>query len=180
MPEHSAVEAVFEGRFLKLAKRGRWEYATRTKATGVVAIVALHDDDRMVLVEQYRPPVDAPVIELPAGLAGDIDDSETLLNAAQRELSEETGYVADRWTRMNTAYSSPGITDEAITFFLARGLTKVGDGGGVGSESIRIHEVPLKNLTGWLDSEKCHHMTVDMKLLAGAFAARATIESEKS
>ena len=108
MSQRDKVEHVYVGHFLSVAKRGNWEYATRTRATGVVAVVALHDDGRLVLVEQYRWPVDARVIELPAGLAGDDDDSESLLAAARRELVEETGYVAEEWSRLNTTYSSPG------------------------------------------------------------------------
>ena len=166
-------ETVYEGRFLRVAKRGTWEYATRTKATGVVAVVAMHDDGRVVLVEQQRPPVDGPVIELPAGLAGDTDDTEDLLTAAQRELEEETGYTSTEWVRLPTACSSPGLTDEAITFFLARGLTRTGTGGGVGSESIQVHEVLLGDVPAWLESAALEGRHTDMKLLAGLYAASA-------
>lgn len=176
MPNTTTVETVYEGRFLRVAKRENWEYATRTKATGVIAVVAVHDDGRVVLVEQYRPPVDARVIELPAGLAGDTDNTESHLQAAQRELEEETGYTAREWTRLSTAFSSPGLTDEAVTFFLARGLTKSGDGGGTGSESIRMHEVSLVDLPRWLESLQQPTTKADMKLLAGIFAATAEIE----
>ncbi len=67
----SDVETVCEGRFLRLVKRGRWEYATRKTVTGVVAIVAMTADDKVIIVEQGRPPAGGRVIELPAGLAGD-------------------------------------------------------------------------------------------------------------
>lgn len=169
-------ETVYEGRFLRVAKRGTWEYATRTKATGVVAVVAAHDDGRVVLVEQHRPPVDASVIELPAGLAGDTDDTESLLSAAKRELEEETGYTARTWERMPTALSSPGLTDEAITFFLARGLARTGQGGGVGSESIRTHEVPLEEVSVWLEAAAREGRQTDMKLLAGLYTASAYLK----
>lgn len=171
MTQNNDVETVYEGRFLHLAKRGRWEYATRTKATGVVAVVALHDDGRVVLVEQYRPPANGPVIELPAGLAGDIDVQESFLLAAQRELQEETGYVAAKWTRLFTALSSAGLTDEAVTYFLATGLRRTGPGGGGEGESIKIHEVALKGLMAWIDQRTQEGIQLDAKLLAGVYAA---------
>ena len=172
----SIPETVYEGRFLKLAKRGRWEYATRTKATGVVAVIPMHDDGRVVLIEQYRPPIDASVIELPAGLVGDEDDSETLLTAAKRELEEETGYTAAEWIGLGTAYASPGLTDEAITFFLARGLTRTSEGGGVGSESITVHEMAIGDMHAWLSTIMQTEKKIDMKLLAGLYKVMAVLE----
>ena len=174
MPKAPDLETVYQGRFLRVVKRGDWEFATRTKATGVVAIVALHDDGRVVLVEQDRPPVDAHVIELPSGLAGDTSDDETLLDAAKRELEEETGYTAREWTRLLTGLSSAGLTDEAITFYLAEGLSKTAAGGGVGSESIKVHEVALQSLPSWLESMTASNRKIDMKLLAGIYAATCT------
>ena len=170
----------FEGRFLRVVKRGNWEFATRTNATGVVAIVALHDDGRIVLVEQHRPPANASVIELPSGLAGDTGDNESLLSAAKRELEEETGYTARHWTRLLTSLSSAGLTDEAITFYLAKGLCKTGAGGGCGSESIKVHEVPLRSLPSWLESVAESDRKIDMKLLAGVYAATCTVGSDLS
>ncbi len=106
-------------------------------------------------------------------MVGDTDDSETMLAAAQRELEEETGYTAREWHRLPTAYASPGLTDEAITFFLARGLTRVGAGGGVESESIRIHEVALDEIPAWLEVAARQHRHADMKIFAGLYAATA-------
>src|SRR5690606_36132250 len=96
-------ETLHEGRFLALRRTAAgWEYAARVNAKGCVAILAVTDDRRVVLTEQYRPPVGRPVIELPAGLAGDIplQKDEPLLSAAKRELKEETGYVAKNWTML--------------------------------------------------------------------------------
>ena len=124
--------ALYQSKHLAVHQRGRWQYVTRPNATGVIAIVAQHDDGRIVLIEQHRPPVNAQVIELPAGLVGDDGDpDEPLVRAAQRELEEETGYTARDWRQLTTASSSAGLTDEAVTFFLATGLTKTGPGGGI-------------------------------------------------
>ncbi|MEM7699899.1 MAG: NUDIX hydrolase, partial [Verrucomicrobiota bacterium] len=94
MSESEEIETLVSGRFIDLCRTARgWEYATRSNAKGCVAILAETDDKRVVLVEQFRPPVGKRVIELPAGLAGDIplQEEEPLVVAAKRELKEETG-----------------------------------------------------------------------------------------
>ena len=108
---------------------------------------------------------------MPAGLAGDVDgnEGESLLLAAQRELLEETGYAASRWTELGVGYSSPGLTDESIVLFLAEGLQRLEAGGGDGTESITIHEPPLANVAQWLVT---HGAAVDLKLWAGLCAAQ--------
>ena len=81
------------GRFLHLVEVDKWEYVDRVIASGVVAVAAVTDDARLILVEQFRPPVGRPVIELPAGLCGDDPGAagELLAEAGCRELLEETG-----------------------------------------------------------------------------------------
>lgn len=150
--------------------QGRWEYVTRNTQKPAVGIVALTDDGRVILIEQYRVPVDAKVFELPAGLAGDIPgaEHEPLLDAARRELLEETGYAADRWTELTSGYTSPGLTDELAVLFLAEGLTKAGPGGGDESEDITIHEVPIEDVFEWLLGRGAR---MNLKLLAGLYAA---------
>src|SRR5699024_7398767 len=83
-------ELLHEGRFLRLKRCGHWEFAERVNARAAVAIVAVTDADELVLVEQPRLPVDSAVIELPAGLVGDIPGAgdEPLATAATRELEE--------------------------------------------------------------------------------------------
>jgi ADP-ribose pyrophosphatase len=166
----SETNIVWRGKHISIAQRGHWEYATRNTGKPAVGIVALTDEEKIVLVEQFRPPVNCSVVELPAGLAGDIAGAETesLLTAAQRELLEETGYQAARWTELTNGFSSPGITDESITLFLAEGLTKVSAGGGDESEKIIVHEISLKSVFAWLRERG---QSCDMKLLAGIYAA---------
>lgn len=87
---------------------------------GAVAVVALDDDANVVLVNQYRPAVGARLDELPAGLL-DVG-GESALDAARRELAEETRLAADDWRVLVDLYSSPGMTDEAVRVYLARTL----------------------------------------------------------
>jgi ADP-ribose pyrophosphatase len=169
--EQTPPTIAWQGKFLSIALRDRWEYATRNTRRPAVGIIALTDDRRVVLVEQFRPPVDRRVIELPAGLSGDIAgaENESLQTAAERELLEETGYHAANWTELTRGYSSPGLTDETVVLFLATGLTKSGPGGGDATENIVLHEIPLDEVLTWL--AKNNH-AADLKLLAALHAAQ--------
>jgi ADP-ribose pyrophosphatase len=91
---------------------------------GAVGIVALDDDGKIVLVNQYRPAIGARLDELPAGLL-DVD-GEPALAAAKRELAEETRLEADTWDLLIDLHSSPGFSNEAVRIYLARGLTATG------------------------------------------------------
>lgn len=92
---------------------------------GAVAVIALDEADRVLLVRQYRHPVRTELWEPPAGLL-DVA-GEDPVDAAQRELAEEADLVAGRWWRLADYYSSPGGNDEALTVFLARDLTPVAE-----------------------------------------------------
>ncbi|HEY7049694.1 MAG TPA: NUDIX hydrolase [Jatrophihabitantaceae bacterium] len=88
---------------------------------GAVGVVALDDDDQVVFVNQYRHPVGRYLDELPAGLLDVAGEPAAL--AAQRELKEETGLAAAEWHVLIDLFTSPGMTNEAIRIFLARGLS---------------------------------------------------------
>src|SRR3954470_17618471 len=76
MAKTSKLKTLCEGKHIKLVQRGTYEFASRKKTSGIVAIVAVTDDDKLLLIEQFRPPVNKRVIEIPAGLAGDIEGHE--------------------------------------------------------------------------------------------------------
>jgi ADP-ribose pyrophosphatase len=162
-----------KGRFLTFIEEGGWEYVTRPGVTGIVVIVAVTDDDRLVLVEQYRPAVHNRVIELPAGLVGDIDGqrAESLRDAAARELEEETGYRAAAWDALQEGPVAVGVSDEVVSFFRAREIARVGAGGGDDTEDITVHEVPLGELRGFLEAKQRAGLAVDPKIHAGLYAA---------
>jgi 8-oxo-dGTP pyrophosphatase MutT (NUDIX family) len=90
---------------------------------GAVGVVVLDDQERVLLVNQYRHPVRRRLDELPAGLLD--QDGEPPLTAAQRELAEEAGLAADTWHVLVDAFSSPGMTDEAVRIYLARQVREV-------------------------------------------------------
>ncbi|HEV2971861.1 MAG TPA: NUDIX hydrolase [Pirellulales bacterium] len=164
-----------EGKYLRLVARGHWEYAERTTATGAVAIVAITAQRRLVLVEQFRIPLGAPVIELPAGLAGDViaETEESLAETARRELLEETGYEAAEMRLMLAGPTSAGLSNEVVTFFAATGLKKIHEGGGDPHEKIIVHEPPLDGLDQWLRERAAAGALIDPKIFAGLYLIEA-------
>jgi len=165
----SYFTTLHKGKHLNLVRRGNWEFAQRSNISGIVGIVAVTDDGKLILVEQYRPPVDKRVIELPAGIAGDLEEAkgESLADAARRELIEETGYAAVEMKQIAHGPMSAGLSDEIITMFLATGLTKQTDGGGDASEDIVVHLVPLDDIDAWLASQEQQGKLIDVKIFSG-------------
>jgi len=162
------------GRYLRLRQDNGWEWCERVNSTGVVVVVAVTAAGDLLLVEQHRPPVGGRVLELPAGLAGDLADArdEAFALAAARELEEETGYRADRIEHLTAGPVSAGMTSEVLTWFRAHGLARVGAGGGDASEDIVVHEVPLDGVEAFLDERIAAGTQVDPKVFAGLYFAR--------
>ncbi len=167
-PDHDAVEeTVWQGRYIAARRRGRWEYVGRSRNIRAAVILAVDEHDHVLLVEQYRVPLGRNCLELPAGLIGDgdMEEDEDDLAAAGRELVEETGYRADRLQDLGCFYSSPGMVSESFTLVRAEGLTKVGDGGGVGGENITVHRVPLADLQAFVEARRKDGCGIDVRML---------------
>ncbi len=155
----------YKGRYLSLLERNGWEFVSRSNASKVVALVAVTENSEIILVEQYRKPVGGSVIEIPAGLVGDHDDpNESVLVAAARELEEETGYTAAGLEILMECPSSAGMSDEIISFVIARGLSRTGPGGGDDSENIITHAVPLDQVDDWLAQQRADGKMLDPKV----------------
>ena len=135
--------------------------------TGAVAVVALDDEDRMLVIQQYRHPIRTRDWEIPAGLL-DVE-GEPPAETAKRELAEEADLVAAGWEPLVTFHSSPGGNDEVLHVFLARGLSAAPEVHARGEEEsdIRLAWVPLHDvITGVLEG-RLHNGI----LAIGAFAA---------
>lgn len=162
-----------KGRFLQLLDQDTWEYVDRFGASGVVDVVAITPEDHLVLVEQFRPAANARVIETPAGLIGDdIDhEGEGALDAARRELLEETGYHAGHLEQVAKAMVAPGHSTETAHVFLATDLVKASAGGGVADECITIHVVPLTGIHSWLEKQIVRGVKVGVRVYTGLYFA---------
>lgn len=165
------TEIVCNGRWLRLMRRGRWEYAERTNPGGGVIIIALTADDRVLFVEQWREAVRSKTIEMPAGLVGDLAASpdESAVTAAHREILEETGYRAGRIEFLMSGPSSAGMSNEMIAFVRAYDLVREHAGGGDHTEDIALHEVPRAQAPKWLLEKMREGYSIDPKLFAGLY-----------
>jgi ADP-ribose pyrophosphatase len=161
------AKKVFEGKHLLVLERDNWQFVERTKGKSAVVILAVTDDDRILFVEQFRRPVNARVIDFPAGLVGDEDGHDDPAETAKKELLEETGYACEDVERLTSGPTSPGITSELVTFYRARGLTKRGEGGGVGGEDIAVHRIPRNAVADWLKRKNGEGVLIDVKVWAG-------------
>ncbi|MBI3222994.1 MAG: NUDIX hydrolase [Nitrosomonadales bacterium] len=134
------------------------EYITHP---GAVAVLALLDNGKLVMERQFRYAPQREFFELPAGK---IDHGEDILLTAQRELLEETGYVASEWLHLTTAWPCIGYADERMEYFLARGLTHQGRNLDDG-EFLEVFELSLPEALEWVRLGKIN----DSKTMLGLF-----------
>ncbi|WP_376693285.1 NUDIX hydrolase [Wenzhouxiangella sp. EGI_FJ10409] len=163
------TRTLYDGRYLRLVERRGWELVSRRHRVAV--LVAWTPADELLLVEQYRVPVERRTIELPAGLVGDQAglESEPLLEAARRELEEETGWQAREVSELMPCPTSAGLTDEIAVFVKATDLVRVGDGGGDESEDIVVHAVAVDAIDDWLRQRHAAGLAIDPKIYAALY-----------
>jgi ADP-ribose pyrophosphatase len=128
MEERVESQEVYAGKLFKVYRdrvrlpNGHLTTREIVRHPGSVAIIPRHADGRIVLVRQFRYVAGRELWEIPAGTLD--KPGEEIPAAAQRELAEEAGLKAQRWTTLGTAYLMPGYCDERMTFFLAEGLSE--------------------------------------------------------
>lgn len=147
-------ENIYRGKILSLRidtvdlPSGRQTKREIVEHGACTAIVALDSEDNVLLVKQYRKPVERELLEIPAG---GVDPGEEPIDSAGRELEEETGYAAGRWEKLGSFYTSPGFCTEEMHVYLARGLSPaVRDADD--DESIEVVRVPLSNIPELINS----------------------------
>ena len=167
----SKPESLHRGRFLELLKDGKWEYVQRVNAHGAVFVLAVTDARELVLVEQYRVPVQERTLELPAGIYGDEESAhgETPEQCALRELEEETGYRGANARLLLSGPVAPGLTNEIMHLVRVAGLTRVHAGGGVAGEAITVHAVPLADVRDWLERKRGEGFQVEPRIYAALY-----------
>jgi ADP-ribose pyrophosphatase len=158
------LQTMWEGKYIRAMKRGRWEYVSRTNSVGAAVILAEHEG-KVILVEQYRVPVGARCLELPAGLVGDEEAHATVESTAIKELEEETGFTCQRVERLGDFHSSPGMVAESFSLVRAHGVRKVGEGGGTEHEEIEVHLVAREDIPAFVAERRAAGTVIDVKLL---------------
>lgn len=163
------AEPLFDGGFLHAQKltvllpNGKTAPREVTRHRGAVAIVPIWPDGTVTVVRQFRPAIDQESIEVPAGL---LDPKEDPLQAAKRELQEETGICAENWYYLATVASSPGFCDEKVALYAATGLSE-GETHFDEDEFLVSQRLPMDDLYGMiLSGEVVNSSTVSAFLLA--------------
>ena len=168
--EKLSSKLVYEGKILNLrvdnvrlpnGKEGQREVV---EYTGAVAIVALTTDQEVLLVRQYRYPVQRELMELPAGK---LEPNEKPLECAKRELMEETGVVAGKWNELYSFYSTPGFSNEKMYLFMAKDLTFKEQHLDV-DEFVEMKKVSLQGALGMIKEGQIN----DAKTIVGILAAK--------
>jgi ADP-ribose pyrophosphatase len=142
-------EEIFDGVILHVKKdtvalpNGNPAIREVIRHIGAVCVIPVTDEGEVIVERQYRYPIDQVILEIPAGKLDAPDEDR--LSAIQRELREETGYAADRWTSLGDFYPAPAYSDEHITMYLAQGLHK-GAQALDADEFLDVHTVPLADL----------------------------------
>lgn len=158
------AEVMWAGKYVRVLRRGRWEYASRANNINAVVILAEYEG-KMILVDQPRVAPDRRCVELPAGLVGDQDPQATPESTAIKELEEETGFTAERVERLGEFYASPGMLSESFTLVRAHGVRRIGDGGGDENEDIYVHLVPRSDILDFVEQKRAEGFGIDVKLL---------------
>ncbi|WP_449536836.1 NUDIX hydrolase [Ferdinandcohnia sp. Marseille-Q9671] len=153
-------EVLFEGKIIDLhieeveLPNGHTSRRELIKHPGAVAVLAVTDDNKLVMVQQYRKALDKVIIEIPAGK---LEKGEAPEYTAKRELEEETGYECDSLTPLISFYTSPGFADELVHLFIARGLRKIENPAGLDEdEFVDVLEITLDEALNLLQERKIY------------------------
>lgn len=168
---------VFEGVFLKLfvdqvrsadGHQGTREYL---RHPGAVMVIPLLDAEHVLLERQFRYPLGRSIVEFPAGK---IDAGEPPFDCARRELLEETGYTARRWSYLGGLHNAIAYSDERIEIFLAEDLERGGDPALDAGETLEVFEAPWRQLLEWVRDGA----VTDVKTMVGAFWLERTLRGD--
>lgn len=152
-------DTIFEGRIISLyldevtLPNGKTSTREIVKHPGAVAIIALTNDSKMLMVEQFRKPLERTLVEIPAGK---LESGEDPAVCAKRELAEETGYSCDGLVHLTSFYTSPGFADELLHIYLATGLKKEGSLQLDEDEFVNLMEVTYEEAVKFVEEKRIY------------------------
>lgn len=158
-------EEIFTGKVISLhlqdveLPNGKKSTREIIKHPGAVAILAITDDNKIVMVEQFRKALERTIVEIPAGK---LEKGEVPALCARRELEEETGYVCESLELLTSFYTSPGFADEIVHIFVAKGLSKKENSASLDEdEFVNLEEITLKESLQYVKEQKiCDAKTI--------------------
>ncbi|WP_047980099.1 NUDIX domain-containing protein [Ornithinibacillus contaminans] len=163
------TEMIYKGKVVTLQvddvrlSNGKTSKRELVKHPGAVAILAITNENKIVLVEQYRKPLEKSIIELPAGK---LEHGEDPAQTAVRELEEETGYTTNNLTLLTSFYTSPGFADELMHIYIARDLIKLEQPPAMDAdEFVEIMEVSLEEAKQLVQSQRIHDAKTNYAIL---------------
>lgn len=179
MSDAKRVQELHCGRFLRLVRDRHWEYVTRVNSSGAAFILAITPARELLLVEQFRIPLSARTLELPAGMIGDESHlrEESIEASALRELEEETGYRGARAEILLSGPVAAGLTSEILHLVQVHDLVQVHAGGGVPGEDITVHRVPLDEVDAWLAQQRRSGLIVEPRIYTALYFAQRCIKA---
>ncbi|PKG21882.1 NUDIX hydrolase [Niallia nealsonii] len=155
-----STKKIFDGRIISVQvdevelPNGKTSTRELVKHPGAVAVIAVTDEGKIVLVEQYRKPLEKEIVEIPAGK---LEKGENPEVCAKRELEEETGYGCDSIELVSSFYTSPGFADEIIHIYVAKGLKKLEDAAGLDEdEFVNLMEVTLEEALEFIKNQRIY------------------------
>jgi len=155
-----ATEPIFDGKVIKVRvddvvlPNGEMSKREIVNHPGAVAIIAVTDEEKLVLVEQYRKALEKEIVEIPAGK---LEPGEKPEVTAIRELEEETGYVCDEMEFITSFYTSPGFADEILYVYKATGLKKKENKAALDEdEFVELMEVSLEEAIELMKNQRIH------------------------
>ncbi|MEK3991070.1 MULTISPECIES: NUDIX domain-containing protein [Robertmurraya] len=153
-------EKIFSGKIISLQvddvelPNGKYSKRELIKHPGAVAVIAITNDGKIVMVEQYRKALERDVVEIPAGK---LEKGEEPSLCAKRELEEETGYVCESLDWLISFYTSPGFADELVHLYVARGLEKKEDAAPPDEdEFVTLVELTLEEALEYIEERKIY------------------------
>lgn len=163
------TETIYDGKIVKLQvddvtlPDGKTSKRELIKHAGAVGIIPITKDNKIVFVEQYRKPLEKPLVEIPAGK---LEDGEEPSVTALRELEEETGYTASTLTFITSFYTSPGFADEIMYLYLADNLEPIENpAAGDDDEFIELLELTLDEAKQYVQDERIHDAKTNYAIL---------------